>query len=82
MQKKTEQERDVRQACYEACPLGKFFSGFGEKKGGRSDFLQHVGQSQVEMLKAVRSLVDLGIEYIEQMTLKKGEKKATKIEVE
>jgi hypothetical protein len=62
--------------------LGRFFSGLGKKKGQRSEFFQHVGQSQVEMLKAVRSLVDMGIEYIEQKTLKKNEKKATKIEVE
>ena len=82
MPKKTEKEAKMEQLCPETCPLGRFFSTFATRKGGRSDFSKHVSQSQVEILKAVRSLVDMGIEYLEERASGKAEKKATKIEVE
>jgi hypothetical protein len=72
----------MEQLCPETCPLSKFFSTFAKRKGQRSNFSRHVSQSQVEILKAMRSLVDMGIEYLEQRGLGKTEKKATKIEVE
>jgi len=50
--------------------------------GKNSDFLDHFKKSQVEFLKAIRSLLDERIEHIE----KKGQgnrcKKATRIKVE
>jgi hypothetical protein len=82
MPRKTEEEAKMEQLCPETCPLGKFFSTFAKKKGQRSDFSRHLSQSQVEVLKAVRSLVDMGIEYLEGRAFGKAGKKATKIEVE
>ena len=63
------------------CPVGRFFSRL-EKCGDRgSDFRGHLKQSRVEFLKAIRSLVDEGIERMEKEP-DQEERKATRIEVE
>lgn len=63
------------------CPVGRFFSRL-EKCGEReSDFRDHLKQSRIEFLKAIRSLVDEGIERMEKEPDKEG-RKATRIEVE
>ena len=49
--------------------------------GKKSKFFEHMTQSRVEFLKAVRSLVDERIEGLEKKAAK-GKKKMTKIKVE
>jgi hypothetical protein len=63
-----------------SCPVARFFSEMEKAYGRKSQFFNHLHQSQIEFLKAVRSLVDDRITELEKKQ-KKG-KKATKIEVE
>ncbi len=74
MKKEHEQETFV-------CPVGRFFAELGRAGGKKSAFQEHLNNSRVEFLKAIRSLVD---ERIERMEKEEGEggRKATKIEVE
>lgn len=63
------------------CPVGRFFTEL-ERCGGRgSAFFEHLTRSRIEFLKAVRSLVDEGIERMEKKT-GDAERKATRIHVE
>lgn len=62
------------------CPVGKFFSELEKSARKRSKFFEHMNCSRIEFLKAIRSLVDEGIENLEKKA--KGQKKATKIPVE
>ena len=41
-----------------SCPVARFFSEMEKTYGGKSTFFSHLHQSQIEFLKAVRSLVD------------------------
>ena len=63
------------------CPVGRFFEDLEGLQGGKSEFFDHLNQSRLEFLKAIRSLVDEKIENIEKKSAKKS-KKATKIKVE
>jgi hypothetical protein len=63
------------------CPICRFFQDLENLQGGKSEFFDHLNQSRVEFLKAIRSLLDEKIESIEKKSVKKG-KKATKIKVE
>ncbi len=63
------------------CPVGRFFEDLEGLQGGESEFFDHLNQSRLEFLKAIRSLVDEKIENIEKKSAKK-KKKATKIKVE
>jgi hypothetical protein len=63
------------------CPVARFFSEMEKSCGRKSDFFNHLHQSQVEFLKAIRSLVDTRIDELEKKQ-GRGRKKATKIEVE
>jgi hypothetical protein len=63
------------------CPICRFFQDLENLQGGKSEFSDHLNQSRVEFLKAIRSLLDEKIESIEKKSAKKG-KKATKIKVE
>jgi hypothetical protein len=62
------------------CPVGRFFRDLEEARGKKSEFAEHLNQSRIELLKAIRSLVDEGIERLEKKRSGKG-KKVTKIEV-
>lgn len=64
------------------CPVGRFFMSFEGKREKKSPFLDHLSKSDVEFLKAVRSLVDERIEILEKKEKKQGCRTATKIEVE
>lgn len=64
------------------CPVGRFFSDLEEFFGEKSKFFDHLNQSRIEFLKAVRSLVDERIESLEKKGSKGGKKKMTKIKVE
>ena len=74
--------RERKEADTVLCPVGRFFMDLERISGGKSKFFEHLNQSRVEFLKAVRSLVDERIEAIEKKDKKKSGKKATKIKVE
>jgi hypothetical protein len=63
------------------CPVARFFSEMEKICGRRSEFFDHLQKSQVEFLKAFRSLVDDRIGVLEKKQ-EKGKKRTTKIEVE
>ena len=63
------------------CPVARFFTEMEKTYGKKSTFFTHLHQSQVELLKAIRSLVDDRIGELEKRK-DGGRKKATKIEVE
>ncbi|MFH1488203.1 MAG: hypothetical protein ABII06_04820 [Pseudomonadota bacterium] len=65
-----------------ACPVGRFFMDLHQIRPSKSPVVKHLQQSRIELLKAVRSLLDAGIEHLEKKAEGKGSKKATKIEVE
>ena len=64
------------------CPVGKFFSGLDELFGEKSKFFEHMTNSRVEFLKAIRSMVDQKIESLEKNGSGEKKKKKTKIKVE
>ena len=49
-----------------SCPVGRLFSDLEAVVGKDSDFLNHFNKSRVELLKAIRSLLDEKIERIEK----------------
>ncbi|MBN1847783.1 MAG: hypothetical protein JW932_04285 [Deltaproteobacteria bacterium] len=64
------------------CPVGKLFSELEEAFGKKSKFFEHMSNSRIEFLKAIRTLVDEKIETLEQKSTEKSGKKSTKIKVE
>ncbi len=65
-----------------SCPVGSFFADMEKIFGKKSKFFEHLGQSQAEFLKAVRSLIDDRIEGLEKKDVGGAGRKRTKIEVE
>ena len=63
------------------CPMARFFTEMEKTFGKKSSFFTHLHQSQIEFLKAIRSLVDDRIGELEKKK-EGGRKKATRIEVE
>ena len=64
------------------CPLGKLLLDLQKSSWQKSEFAAHLNQSGIEILKAIRSLIDSRIEGLEQKAPRKPGKKATKIKVE
>jgi hypothetical protein len=64
------------------CPVGKFLLDMRKSSWQKSKFAEHVKQSRIEILKAIRSLIDGRIERLEKNAPRKSAKKATKINVE
>ena len=64
------------------CPVARLFRDLEKVSRKRPKFLDHLVSSRVEFLKAVRSLIDEGIERLEKKTPSKARRKATKIKVE
>ena len=64
------------------CPVGKFFMKLEKASRRKSPFAKHLSQSQVELLKAVRYLIDEKIEALEKTGQAEGKKKSTRIKVE
>jgi len=64
------------------CPVGRFFSGLDRIFGKESEFQAHMNRSRIEFLKAVRTILDQGIEHLEERAAGGGEQKITRIEVE
>ena len=74
--------RKVNEEASFSCPVGSFFADMEKVFGKKSKFFEHLGQSQAEFLKAVRSLIDVRIEGLEKKGETKARKKSTKIKVE
>ena len=66
----------------EFCPVCRLFSDFEKVSGLKPKFFKHLNQSGVEFLKAIRSLIDDGIEGMEKKGSPKAKKKMSKIKVE
>ncbi len=64
-----------------SCPVARIFSELEKACGRKTNFFDHLHQSRVEFLKAIRSLVDDRIDDLEKKT-EKGRKKTTKVKVE
>ena len=64
------------------CPVGRFFLDLEKVSGKKSRFFEHMNQSRVEFLKALRSLVDEKIDDLERKGSARGKKRVTKIKVE
>lgn len=77
-----EKHKETRKEEMVVCPLGRFFLDLEGITGERSRFFEHLNQSRIEFLKALRSLVDDRIESLEKKGSRSGKKKATKIQVE
>ena len=65
-----------------SCPVGSFFMDVEKMFGKESKFFNHLGQSQIEFLKAVRSLIDARIERVEKKGSSSSKRETTKIKVE
>ncbi|MFH0845261.1 MAG: hypothetical protein V1930_07270 [Pseudomonadota bacterium] len=64
------------------CPICKFFAELEKISKEKSKFFEHLNQSRIEFLKAIKSLVDERIESLEKKGARKAGKKMTKIQVE
>ncbi|MBW1682331.1 MAG: hypothetical protein JRF59_05005 [Deltaproteobacteria bacterium] len=63
------------------CPVGRFFHELERTAGRKSPFFEHLSRSGVEFLKALRALVQEGIECLERDE-EDSTKRVTEIEVE
>ena len=64
------------------CQVGRFFLDVEKTFGKKSKFFNHLTQSRVEFLKALRALVDEKIDGLEKKGAGGERKKMAKIEVE
>ncbi len=64
------------------CPVGRFFADIERLSKRSSEFRKHMNMARVEMLKAIRSLIDERIETLEGKTRSKTKKRATKIDIQ
>ncbi len=64
------------------CPLGKFFQGFEELSKNAPEFRKHLDRSHLELLKAVKTLVDSKIKNLEKRNTPGKRKVARKITIE
>lgn len=63
------------------CPIGEFISRVRSTFGSESEFRQHMRNSRIEFLKAIRSIIDKRIEELEQCG-RASERRANKVEIE
>ncbi len=64
------------------CPLGKFFKGFEDLSKNAPEFREHLDRSRLELLKAVKTLVDSKIKSLEKKGPYGKKKVARKITIE
>ncbi len=76
-EKKTESERSKG-----LCPLGKAFQGPENFSRNTPEFREHLGRSGLELLKAIRVLVDSKIDTLEKRKPPAKRKVARKITIE
>lgn len=82
-QDKHEHETEKSQDSRCQCPICRMRHLMGSGKGVGKPFWEHVTNARIEVLRAVRSLIDERIDHLEKKKAGKGgEKKATPIAVE
>ena len=64
------------------CPVGAIYRDLEKNFGKKSNFLNHITQSRIEVLKAIRSLVDERIENLDKRKSQTGSKKMKNIRVQ
>jgi len=64
------------------CPLGKFFQGLEDLSKNAPKFRKHLDRSHLELLKAVKTLVDSKIKNLEKRNIPEKRKVARKITIE
>ena len=64
------------------CPMGAFFRDVEKVIGKKSGFRDHMTRSRIEVLKAIRSLVDERIEGLDKKKAKADSRKVKNIRVE
>ena len=64
------------------CPVGIFIKDVEKTFGKKSNFFDHITRSRIEVLKAIRSLVDERIESLGGKKARTDRKKMTNIEVD
>ena len=76
--------RKKTDACDEKtlCPLGKIFQGFEDLSKNAPEFKKHLDRSRLELLKAVKTLVDSKIKNLEKKNTTGKKKTARKITIE
>ena len=62
-----------------ACPVERFCNELEKTLGRKSKFASHLNQSHIEVLKALRSLVDERIEQLDRNASAKNKKKMTSV---
>jgi hypothetical protein len=72
------------EACDEntLCPLGKIFKGLEDLSISAPEFKKHLDRSRLELLKAVKALVDSKIKTLEKKNTTGKKKVARKITIE
>jgi hypothetical protein len=76
--------RKKTDACDEKtlCPFGKIFKGLEDLSKNAPEFKEHLDRSHLELLKAVKTLVDKKIKNLEKRNTKGKKKVARKITIE
>ena len=64
------------------CPVGAIFRDVEKTFGKKSNFLNHITQSRIEVLKAIRSLVDERIENLGKKSRRPSPKKMKNIRIQ
>ena len=64
------------------CPLGKLFQGLEDLSKNAPEFRKHLDRSHLELLKAVKTLVDSRIKNLEKKNTPGKRKVARKITIE
>lgn len=72
------------EACDEKtlCPFGKIFKGLDDLSKNAPEFKEHLDRSRLELLKAVKTLVDAKIKNLEKRNTQGKKKVARKITIE
>ena len=64
------------------CPFGKLFQGLEDLSKNAPEFRKHLDRSHLELLKAVKTLVDSKIKNLEKKNMPGKRKVARKITIE
>jgi hypothetical protein len=72
------------EACHDksSWPLGKIFKGLEDLSKNAPEFKKHLDRSRLELLKAVKTLVDSRIKTLEKKRSPEKKKVARKITIE
>ncbi len=63
------------------CPIGELISQVWATFGAESEFRRHMRNSKIELLKAIRSIIDKKIEDLEKHSTA-SKKRACKVEID